>query len=103
MDRGPRQVAWTESALDCVTEVLLYIAEDSEQAAARVLDAIEATAASLATLSERGHIVGELEDPTIREVYVFRYRMIYRVSSDEIRILALIHGKMDFAGRLRNE
>jgi plasmid stabilization system protein ParE len=45
MDRGPRQVVWTQSALDCVTEALLYIAEDSEQAAARVLDAIEATAA----------------------------------------------------------
>jgi toxin ParE1/3/4 len=58
---------------------------------------------SLATLSERGHIVSELDDSTIREVYVFRYRLIYRVSSDEVRILALIHGRMDFAGRMRNE
>ena len=102
MGGGTREVVWTPAALDCVNEALAYIAQDSEQAAVRVLDAVEATAASLSTLSERGHIVPELEDRTIREVYVHRYRLIYQVSSVQVRILALVHGSMDFAGRLKN-
>jgi len=101
MDSGTRQVTWTEAAVDCAQEILEYIAQDSPVAAARVLDAIDATAASLATLSERGHIVSELRDAHIREVYVFRYRLIYQVSAVEVRILALIHTRMDFAGRLK--
>ena len=102
MGGGARAVVWTPAALDCVNEALAYIAQDSEQAAIRVLDAIEATSASLSTLSERGHVVPELDDRTIREVYVYRYRLIYQLSSAQVRILALIHGSMDFAGRLKN-
>lgn len=103
MGHGPREreVVWTPSARDCVDEILGYIVEESPAGAAKVLDAIGATAASLAELSERGTVVKELADRSIREVYVYRYRMIYQVGSDQVRILAVIHGAMDFAGRLK--
>ena len=51
-------------------EAIRYIAEDSLPAAQRLLERALETASSLATLSERGRIVPELELPTIREVFV---------------------------------
>jgi plasmid stabilization system protein ParE len=69
---GPREreVVWTPAARECVDEILGYIVEQSPAGAAKVLEAIGATAASLAELSERGALVKELADQSIRELYV---------------------------------
>ncbi len=67
-----RDVVWGESARDALDEVIAYIAHDSPQAAVQVLDAALQAAASLSTLSERGRIVPELNNPAIRETFVFR-------------------------------
>ncbi len=92
-----RAVVWSESARDALDEVITYIAQDSQQAASRVLDAALAAAASLATLSERGRIVPELDDPVIRETLVFRYRLLYRVEDERVLVVAFLHGARDFA------
>ena len=43
-----------------------------------------------------GRIVPEIGDPNVRELIVYSYRLIYEILPEEIRILALIHGKRDF-------
>ena len=92
-----RAVVWAESAQDALDEVIEYIAQDSRQAALQVLDAALGAGASLATLSERGRIVPELNDPVIREILVFRYRLLYRVEDERVLIVAFLHGARDFA------
>jgi plasmid stabilization system protein ParE len=82
-------------------EILGYIAEESPGAAEHVLEAIDSMAESLSELSERGRVVPEIGDPSIREVFVFRYRMLYQVGDDQVRVLGVIHGAMDFAARFR--
>ena len=74
-----REVVWAESARHALDEVITYIAQDSQQAAVHVLGAALDAAASLATLSERGRVVPETNDPAVRETFVFRYRLMYRV------------------------
>jgi len=96
-----RQVAWTRAALDCLDELLATIATEVPGAATRVLGVFDATAESLSDLATRGRIVPELDDPGIREVFVFRYRPIYQVGSDDVRILAVIPGAMDYRAWLR--
>ena len=87
-----RDVVWAESARDALDEVIAYIAQDSQQAAVRVLDAALQAAASLSTLSERGRLVPELDDPHIRETFVFRYRLMYRVEDTRVLVVAFLHG-----------
>ena len=70
-----REVVWAESARDALDEIIEYIAQDSRQAAVQVLEEALRAGASLATLSERGRIVRELNDPAIRELLVFKYRL----------------------------
>ena len=51
---------------------------------------------SLNEFAERGRIVPELRDDSIREIFVYSYRLVYRIEDDQISILALIHGRRDF-------
>ncbi len=62
----------------------------------RVLEQALAAAESLASLGERGRIVPELNQPTTREIFVFRYRLLYEVGPDVVRIVAFLHGARDF-------
>jgi hypothetical protein len=52
--------------------------------------------ASLETLAERGRIVPELADAHVRELLVFKYRLLYRVSEDAVTIVAFLRGVRDF-------
>jgi toxin ParE1/3/4 len=92
-----REVVWAKSGRDALDEVITYIAQDSQQAAVQVLDAALAAAADLATLSERGRVVPELNNPAIRELIVLRYRLMYRVDDQHVVIVAFLHGARDFA------
>jgi hypothetical protein len=46
-------------------------------------------------MAERGRIVPEFADPTIRELIVRSYRLIYRVSDEDVSIIGFIHGARD--------
>jgi toxin ParE1/3/4 len=91
-----RRVAWTPEARRTLDEVIEFIAQDSRPGALRVLEQALDAAASLEALPERGRVVPELGDPSIREIFVYRYRLMYRVSAELVAILAFIHGARDF-------
>jgi len=87
-----RKVEWTDPAWNDLAGVAEYIARDSEYYAAAFVQEIKEAAASLAQFAERGQIVPEFGDPSIRELLVKSYRLVYRVSEKRVVILTLIHG-----------
>ena len=40
-----------------------------------------------------GRIVPELGDPSIRERFVYSFRLIYRIERRRVLILAIVHGR----------
>lgn len=98
-----RRVVWSESARAALDEVVEYIAQDSQDGAVRVLVRALDTAASLATLAERGRIVPELNDSTVRELFVFDYRLLYQVAEDRVVVVAFLHGARDFSKWRRHQ
>jgi toxin ParE1/3/4 len=92
-----RDVVWAQSARDALDAVIGYIAQDSPQAALQVLDDALRAGASLANFAERGRVVPELSDPAIREVFVFKYRLQYRVDDARVLVVAFLHGARYFA------
>ena len=74
-----RPVVWTPSAQAALDGALEYIAQESLEGAQKVLHATLDLATSLEILSERGRIVPELNDPSVREVFVYSYRPIYPI------------------------
>lgn len=91
-----RSVVWAVSAQAALDEVISYISQDSPEAAGHVLEQALEAGATLATFAERGRIVPESNDPAIREVFVFRYRLMYEVHDDRVVIVAFLHGARDF-------
>jgi toxin ParE1/3/4 len=71
MDRGSR------SDLE---EAANYVAKDSQYYAAAFVQEVRDAVNSLSELALRGRIVPELDDPSVREIIVRSYRVIYRVS-----------------------
>jgi len=92
-----RRVTWTAQARDALSEILSYIAQDSASAAQRAAKEFIQVTGTLDTLSERGRVVPELEDSSIRELLVQSYRVIYQIKSNEVRVLTLVHQARDFA------
>ena len=97
---GPRRrrVVWTQGAVRELDEATEFIAADSPQAAIAVLERLLAAAESLAELPDRGRVVPERGDATIREVLVDSYRLIYSVSEAGAAILGVLHQRRDFEG-----
>ena len=91
-----RRVVWAPRAQAALDEAVEYVARDSVSGALRVLEQALAAADSLATLSERGRVVPELGEPNTREIFVFRYRLLYEVQPSAVRIVAFLHGARDF-------
>lgn len=90
-------VTWAESAIATVAEQAEYIARDSPSYAATLVTKVEKAAASLFQFPNRGRVVPEYRDDTIRELFVDRYRLIYRVRNTSVLIAAFVHGARDLS------
>ncbi len=95
---GPRRrrVVWSDGAFRELDEATEYVAQDSRQAAVRLLQQLLDAAQSLSEFAERGRVVPELDDPSIRELQVNPYRLVYSVSDTEVAILGVLHQRRDF-------
>ena len=86
-------IEWSPEATEDLESIAEYIARDSEFYARAVVSKILITSRSISEQPFIGRIVPELADETIRERFVYSYRLIYKISSDVITIVAVIHGK----------
>ena len=91
-----REVVWAESGQRALEAVLADIFKDSPDGSARVLVRALDVAGGLTTLAERGRVVPEVGDVTLRELFVYRYRLLYRVREARVVIVAFLHGARDF-------
>ena len=87
-----REVVWSVTATADFESIVEYIFRDSQFYAATVAREIVAAARSLSTFADRGRVVPEYQDPTVRELLVRRYRVIYRVGTVRVEVLRIIHG-----------
>lgn len=92
---APITVLWSPKSLQQVEHIADYIALDSPYHAKRVVTLIVRQTRRLKTFPESGAVVPELNDPAIREVQVFSYRILYRwlSNSRQIHILGVVHGR----------
>jgi plasmid stabilization system protein ParE len=92
-----RKVIWADGAVADLDAAADYISKDSPAyAASFVLQSLKA-ARSLGDLPERGRVVPEFKREDIREIFVFSYRLIYRIDELRVSVLAFIHGRRDFS------
>jgi len=98
-----KTVKWTEVAWSDLEAVADYIAKDSRYYAAGFVREVREAARSLRRFPERGTVVAELNEPTIREIYIRQYRLIYEVGQKRVGILGFIHGARDLEALWKRE
>lgn len=88
-----RLIIWSSRAVSDIESIAEYIAQDSEFYAASVVRTILQKTRILADFPLIGRVVPEFDDTSIREIFAYSYRIIYRVNENEVRIAAVIHGR----------
>ena len=90
------KIIWTERAVNNLQSIHDFILEDSPFQAKRVVNCIIDCVEPLAIFPNMGTKVKEVPEQELRELVKFSYRIIYRVMTDEVPILTVIHSRQDF-------
>jgi toxin ParE1/3/4 len=79
-----REIVWSVWASDDLVSIAEHLCRDSKSYAATVVRELVAAARSLRVFAERGRQVPEYDDPSVRELIVRKYRLVYRVHPERI-------------------
>ena len=86
-------VIWSQQSLDDIDIIAEYISRDSLYYAQQVVESIFERSDNLPDQPKAGRRVPELNDPNIRECFIYSFRLIYEIKESSIHILGVIHGK----------
>jgi plasmid stabilization system protein ParE len=85
-------VHWTQTALRHLTAIHDYIAEDSPHYARETVERLTGRSAQIGQFAYSGHTVPEYEEADdVREVLEDPYRILYRIRTERVDVLAVIH------------
>lgn len=87
------QIVWSEIAVEDLREIVQFIAQDDPAAAAKLADRILSRIETASELPFANRSVPEREDPSIREIILRPYRIIYQADDKRsaIHILRVWH------------
>lgn len=88
------KVIWSPKAADQLDQIAQYISVDSEFYAKTVMNRIIGATRRLKTFPELGSIVPNFNNPRLREIRVFSYRLVYQLDEtiETVRIVGVVHG-----------
>ncbi len=84
---------WSEEALEDIESIATYIEKDSPTYASSVISKFFEKAEILKEFTELGRKVPEVNDVNIREIFVYSYRLIYKIYENRVLFVAVVHGK----------
>ena len=87
------KLEWSQEALEDIESIATYIEKDSPTYAKSVVSKFFEKAEILKDFTELGRVVPELNNAYIREIFVYSYRLIYKINDDTILFIAVVHGK----------
>jgi len=88
-----RSLRWTEQATSQLAAIAEYIAVSSPVYAEQVVDRLVRRLGQAQRFPESGRMVPEFQHADVRELVERPYRLIYRVRSDAIEVLSIVHGR----------
>ncbi len=91
------KLEWTEPAIADLENIREYIRKDSEYYAARFVEKIIDAVEKLINFPKMGRNVPESGDKNIKELLLHSYRIMYRIESERILILTILHGARDLS------
>jgi len=84
-------VGWTSNARRELRAIRDYIAQNSPTYARGMVDRVTRRTKQLVQFPRLGAVVAEYEDESIRELFEHPYRNIFRVRTNQVMILSVVH------------
>ena len=91
---------WTERAVLHLEALVDYVSLTSPVYAEGIVSRIDQRLQLACTHPEIGKVVLEVEDSALRELVVPPYRIFYRIRTDAIEVLAIVHERRHLRGAL---
>ncbi len=92
-------VEWSNFARNDLDDLVRYISRDSAFYAKRFGEKVVLATQGLQDFPESGRMIPEADDQTLREIIVQGYRVMYRLETNRVLILAVMHGSRDWTRR----
>ena len=86
------EIEWSSQASQDLESIVEFISKDSPQYARLFVADIFHLLDRIATFPNSGRIVPESGNPTIREVILGSYRVMFRVGKEKIGLITIHHG-----------
>ena len=86
------RIIWSPDAAADLEEICDYISKDSEYYARVFAQGVITAIERLITFPESGRVVPEYNQKDIREIIFQNHRIVYRIKSDAVEIVAIVHG-----------
>lgn len=93
-------VVWTDEAKAHLEDIYQYIKRDAPFYAAQTVDKLTRRAGQLVDHPRSGRVVPKYGDENLRELIVYPYRLIYRIKTDRIDVIAVFHGARELPDAL---
>lgn len=87
------ELIWSAESLDDIDAIAGFIARDSRHHAQRVVEMLFELGDVIQAHPLAGRMVPELNDPNVRERFLYSYRVIYEVVPERVNVLAVLHGR----------
>lgn len=95
-------IIWSEDAISDIENIAEFIAKDSVVYAKSVVGKLYSASQKLANNPKLGRVVPELYDTSIREIFIYSYRLLYRIENNQIQVGAVIHGYRNLESAIAN-
>ena len=86
------RIIWSKESLIKLIEIEDFIAEDNIEIAKKFTDFLISRSSLIEDNPKIGRVVPEFSKPTIRELIIKGYRLVYRIKDDLIEILTVFEG-----------
>jgi len=87
------KIKWSDVAKIDLKGIIEYLSQDSLQYAEYFYERVFELIDNLKSFPEMGRRVPELKDPTMREIILQNYRIVYQYFEDIVEIVTIFHGK----------
>lgn len=86
------RVRWSSVAARQIDDILEELGALSPSAAARLANRVREATRLLEEYPSLGRVVSAFQHRAVRELFVEKYRLVYRVEREDVLILTVIHG-----------
>jgi len=89
------KVHWTKTAQAHLAAIHQYISQDSVEYARRMVDRLTRRSEQISAFPYSGRKVPEYEADDLREVIEGPFRLIYRITPEQLDVIAVVHAARD--------